>query len=305
MYPTLFSIGRFSVSTYTVLLDLGLLLGLLLAYAEGKRLLEDGESVLDLGLWAVVGGIVAGRAGFVLANWGVFAEDWIRVVRIWEGGLSFQGAFVGGLLVIAAFARLRRGESQASIWLYADALTPGLALGIAFGWAACLMGGCAYGVLGEGFGHAFLPDIYGVEAYRFATQAVGLAFALVLFVGFWPLRGRWPFAGASFLTYVLIYFAGHLFLEFTRGDEALYLGTLRLSQVLDVVFVFAAGAGLLALWWSGPVVPEPEQAETGDGPPDGSGTDQEAGTVPSEAGVEAQLRQMAGAVVVRGGPRRR
>jgi phosphatidylglycerol:prolipoprotein diacylglycerol transferase len=287
MYPTLFTIGRFSVSTYTVLLDLGILLGLLLAYVEGKRLLQDGESVLDLGLWAVVGGIVAGRVGFVLANWSVFAEDWVRALRIWEGGLSFHGALVGGLLVMAAFAAIQRGEGRASIWRYVDALTPGLALGIAFGWAACLMGGCAYGVLGEGLGYAFLPDIYGVEASRFATQAVGLAFATVLFVGFWLLRDRWPFPGASFLTYLLLYSAGHVFLEFTRGDEALYLGAWRLPQVLDLVFVFASGAGLVALWWMGSAVAQPERAEPCGAPPEEPASEHEVGTSPSESGVDA------------------
>jgi phosphatidylglycerol---prolipoprotein diacylglyceryl transferase len=274
VYPTLFTIGRFSVSTYTVLLDLGLILGLVLAYSEGKRLLQDGESVLDLGLWAIVAGIVAGRIGFVLANWSVFAEDWIRALRIWEGGLSFHGALVGGLLVLAAFAWIRGGEGPASIWLYADALTPGLALAIAFGWAACLMGGCAYGALGEGVGYAFLPDIYGVEASRFATQAAGLAFALVLFVGFRLLRDRWPVPGVSFLTYLLIYFAGHVVLEFTRGDEALYLGAWRLSQVLDLVLVFAAGTGLLALWWTGTAVPGARPSQPDDVPPGGSGTEE-------------------------------
>jgi phosphatidylglycerol:prolipoprotein diacylglycerol transferase len=225
MHPILFTIGRFSIPTYTILLDLGLILGLLLTYFEGKRRLRDGTLALDVGLWAVIGGIVGGRIGYVLANWRVFEEDWARVLRIWEGGLSFHGAFLGGLLVMVLFAQLReRDEHPVSFWQLADVVTPGLALGVAFGWAACLMGGCAYGVLGEGFGHAILPDIYGVEASRFATQAAGLAFSLVLFLGFWLLRGRWPFSGAAFLMYTLLYFTGQFFLDFTRGDEAIYLG---------------------------------------------------------------------------------
>jgi hypothetical protein len=104
-------------------------------------------------------------------------------------------------------------------------------------------------VLGEGFGYAILPDIYGVDASRFVTQGLGLAFSLVLFVGFWLLRGHWPFAGASFLMYVLLYFSGQFFLEFTRGDEAIYLGPLRLAQWLNLVFALAAAVGLLLLWW--------------------------------------------------------
>jgi len=250
MHPTLFTIGKLNIATYTVLLDLGLVLGLVLTYFEGKRWLDDGTTALDLGLWTIIGGIVGGRVGYVLVNWSVFGEDWLRALRIWEGGLSFHGAFLGGLAVMGFFALLKRdSEKPVSFWELGDVLTPGLAMCIAFGWAACLMGGCAYGVLGQGFGYALLPDLYGVEASRFASQAFGLGFALLLFVGIWLLRGHWPFSGASFLMYCLLYFAGQFFLEFPRGDEAVYLGVWRLTQVLDLALALAAAVGLVALWW--------------------------------------------------------
>jgi phosphatidylglycerol:prolipoprotein diacylglycerol transferase len=250
MHPTLFTIGNFNIPTYTVLLDLGLILGLVLAYLEGKRLLGSGEVALDLGLWVIIGGIVGGRIGFVLVNWQIFAEEWQRAFYIWEGGLAFHGAFLGGMVVLAIYAWLQRGAGREAFWTHLDALTLGLAVGVVFGWAACLMGGCAYGATGEGFGYALLPDLFGVEASRFATQAVGLAYALVLLAGFWLLRGRWPFAGVSFLIYLLLYFAGQFFLEFTRGDEALYFGPWRLAQLLDIALVLALSALLLWLWWS-------------------------------------------------------
>jgi prolipoprotein diacylglyceryltransferase len=142
----------------------------------------------------------------------------------------------------------RRNEPSISFWKLGDVLLPGMALAITFGWAACLMGGCSYGAFGQGFGHMILPDLYGVEASRFATQIAGLAFALVLFISFWLLRGHWPFPGASFLMYVLLYFAGQFFLESTRGDEAIYLGPLRLAQILDLVIALAAAVGLIVLW---------------------------------------------------------
>jgi phosphatidylglycerol:prolipoprotein diacylglycerol transferase len=250
MYPTLFTIGSLNIPTYTVLLDLGLILGLLLTYYEGRRQLDRGTLALDFGLWIVIGGILGGRIGYVLANWSAFSEDWASVIRIWEGGLCFHGAVLGGLLVMILFAFLqRRDEKPVSFWQLADVLTPGLALGIAFGWAACLLGGCAYGILGEGIGYAILPDLYGVEASRFATQAVGLGYSLLLFLGVWLMRLRWPFAGASFLLYALLYFAGQFFLEFTRGDEAIYVGPWRLAQVLNLVLALASGVGLLMLWW--------------------------------------------------------
>lgn len=264
MHPTLFTIGNFNIPSYTVLLDLGLILGLILAYLEGKRSLGSGEAALDLGLWAIIGGIVGGRLGYVLVNWQIFAEEWQRAFYIWEGGLAFHGAFFGGIAVLAAYAWLQRGAGREVFWTHLDTLTLGLAAGMVFGWAACLLGGCAYGATGEGFGYSVLPDLFGVEASRFATQAVAMAYALVLLAGFWLLRGRWPFAGASFLVYLLLYFAGQFFLEFTRGDEALYFGPWRLAQLLDVALVLAVSALLLWLWWShrnAPEAPPPEAAD--------------------------------------------
>lgn len=294
MHPILFTIGRFSIPTYTVLLDLGLILGLGLTYYEGKRRFGEGEATLDLGLWAVIGGILSGRIGYVLANWSAFAEDWLRAFRIWEGGLSFHGAFLGGLLAFTLFA-LRNWKVQSkspasgetpparapsfllSFLQLSDGLVPGLALGIVFGWAACLMGGCSYGRIGEGMGYALLPDLYGIEAPRFATQAIGLVYSTLLFAIFWLLRRQWPFAGASFLLYLLFYFGGMFFLEFTRGDEAIYLGPWRLAQWLDLALALLAGASLLVLWYQayrGPediegVKIEENQTEEGLPPTDG------------------------------------
>jgi phosphatidylglycerol:prolipoprotein diacylglycerol transferase len=289
MFPTLFTIGRLSIPTYTVLLDLGLILGLLLTYYEGKRRLGDGPLALDLGLWTVVGGIVGGRIGYVVANSAVFSEDWVRVLRIWEGGLSWHGAFLGGLLVMAVFAQFqRRAERSVSFWELVDVVTLGLALGISFGWAACLAGGCAYGALGEGVGYAILPDLYGVEASRFATQAVGLAFSLVLFAGFWLLRGFWPFPGTSLLMYLLLYFAGQFFLEFTRGDEAIYVGPWRLAQWFDLAIALTAALGLLVKWWQWQALGSPASST-------GSSLEEEGSDEAGEVEAPAEVPPLEGA----------
>jgi phosphatidylglycerol:prolipoprotein diacylglycerol transferase len=249
MYPTLFTIGRFSIPTYTILLDLGLILGLVLAYFEGKRLLKNPEVALDLGLWTVIGGILGGRIGHVVAYARGYSEDWSRALRIWEGGLSFHGAFLGGVLVILVFALIqRRREKKFTLWELTDVLTLGFALGLIFGWAACLMSGSAYGVPGEGFGYAVLPNIYGEQASRFATQPIALILAVVMFVVFWLLRKRWPYAGASFLMFCLLYFGSQFFLESTRHDEAIYLGAFRLAQVFDLALALVAAVGLMVQW---------------------------------------------------------
>ncbi len=289
MYPTLFTFGKVSIPSYTVLLDLGLILGLLLTYFEGKRQLGKSDLALDLGLWTVIGGIVGGRLGYVLTHLSRYSENWVGVFKIWEGGLWFLGAFLGGLVVLGIFALAqRRSQDRVSLWQLADVLVPGLALGVVLGWAACLMGGCAYGATGQGLGYMVLPTVDDLAPQmRFATQIVGLIQAGVLFILFWFLRNRWPFAGAAFLMYSLLYFGGQFFLEFMRGDEALYFGPFRLGQIIELVLVIASAAGLFILWWrsqrQGEEAEEVEEVEE----------IEEAGEIEAPDGVEGTAEELA------------
>jgi phosphatidylglycerol:prolipoprotein diacylglycerol transferase len=261
MCPTLLTIGNLAIPAYTVVLDLGLILGLVLAYVEGRRRLGGGEVALDAGLWAIIGGILGGRVGYVVANWDLFSSNLVEAVQIWKGGLSFHGAFLGGVLVLGVVAWFRRKSPEAgSFWILADVVAPSLAVGTAFGWLACLLGSCsgsvcgscAYGAQAEGFGTLTLPDLYGVELQRYAVQWFGMGWSLVLLVGLWLMRRRWPFAGAAFLMFGLLYFGGQFFLEFWRGDETLYLDSWRLGQIIDGALVLLFAAGLLLLWWRAP-----------------------------------------------------
>jgi hypothetical protein len=66
--------------------------------------------------------------------------------------------------------------------------------------------------------------------------------------------------------YCLLYFGGQFFLEFLRGDEAIYLGPFRVAQVLDLAIALLAAIGLLVLWWRARFTgKEPEQVEEAEG----------------------------------------
>jgi prolipoprotein diacylglyceryl transferase len=264
MFPILFRFGSTIVYTYTILLDVGLVCGLVVACLEGKRQGIAPERFVDAALWAVVAGIAGGRVGYVLANQEYFAENFREAFYVWEGGLAFHGAFLAGLLALFLYSAYHKLPFLA----LADTAALGLALGQVFGWLGCLMSGCAYGL--ESHGATFilarlsldLPDIYGVSAPRFATQPLASALSLAIFFFLWATRRRWPFdytqdrpfdpstglrtgpstglrtgfaqdkpfPGFAFALYLLLYAGGQFLLEFTRGDEAIYWGPWRVSQ---------------------------------------------------------------------------
>ncbi|TEU14252.1 MAG: prolipoprotein diacylglyceryl transferase [Anaerolineales bacterium] len=250
MHPILFRFGSTIIYTYTILLDVGLVCGLVVACLEGKRRGIAPERIVDAALWAVVAGIAGGRVGYVLANQEYFAENFREAFYVWEGGLAFQGAFLAGLLALFLYSAYHKLPFLA----LADTAAMGLALGQVFGWLGCLMSGCAYGLESHGATSIlaclslYLPDIYGISAPRFATQPLASALSLATFILLWATRRRWPFdpsaelrassaqdrpfdySGFAFTLYLLLYAGGQFLLEFIRGDEAIYWGPWRVSQ---------------------------------------------------------------------------
>src|SRR6267378_3974646 len=89
---------------------LGFLAGLWTASRRGQRDGFTGEQILDLGPWLIVGGILGGRALYVITFWREqFADKpfW-EMFMIQHGGLVFYGGFIGACLALIVYARLKK-----------------------------------------------------------------------------------------------------------------------------------------------------------------------------------------------------
>ncbi|NBX40317.1 MAG: prolipoprotein diacylglyceryl transferase [Gammaproteobacteria bacterium] len=81
----------------------------------------------DFLFFAMLGVIFGGRIGYVLFyGMGLWRDDWLYPLRIWEGGMSFHGGLIGVLVSLAVFA-VRRGRNVADVFDFAAAL-PGLGI---------------------------------------------------------------------------------------------------------------------------------------------------------------------------------
>jgi len=130
--PVIISFGPLAVRWYGLMYLLGFAAGWLLARRRAAR---PGSTwtptdVDDLIFFAALGVIAGGRLGWVLF-YGleeVLAEP-ARIVRVWEGGMSFHGGLIGVLIAVAMFAK-RRGRRIADVF---DFTAPLPALGLFFG----------------------------------------------------------------------------------------------------------------------------------------------------------------------------
>ncbi len=125
-----FQIGSITVHWYGIMIMLGVIFASYIAFREARRRGEDPDHVWQLFPWILVAGILGARLGFVLANAGdPRYKDIVKVFAIWEGGLSIQGALVGGVLALIIYCR----RYAISFFKWGDIIVPGVALGQAIG----------------------------------------------------------------------------------------------------------------------------------------------------------------------------
>lgn len=258
MKPVLFQIptpfGTFPVSSFGVFLLLAFIAAILETRARTRRLGWDPGEVVDLSLYAIIGGIVGARIGYVLANLRDFAAAPLRGLMIWvDAGLTFYGALIGGALVAWMYGRRRHWPLPQ----IADAAAPGLALGYAIAMIGALLYGLNYGR------PAHVPwavMLFGEP--RHPTQLYLTVAALAVYVILLAADRIPRPPGRLFWLFVLLMAVARIGIEVFM-DSPHVLAGLTLAQVANVV------AGVLAvvmLRMGGGSVPA-RTAAAGSGPP--------------------------------------
>jgi phosphatidylglycerol:prolipoprotein diacylglycerol transferase len=112
--PVAFEVGPIVVRWYALAYVAGLLFAVWYArrlvatpalWVGGKPTLEPHE-VDDLLLWATVGVVVGGRLGYVLVYDPLhFLAHPLDILKVWTGGMSFHGGFLGVVVAFLLFGR--------------------------------------------------------------------------------------------------------------------------------------------------------------------------------------------------------
>jgi phosphatidylglycerol:prolipoprotein diacylglycerol transferase len=121
-------IGPLSLSPHGIGIAVGFLLGarLMLPAAKKRGISED--DVYALLTRAAIGAIVGARVAYVINHVSDYASV-TDVLKVWQGGISLLGGFIGAILLALPEMR-KRGLS---FWKVMDAAAPGMALGVLIG----------------------------------------------------------------------------------------------------------------------------------------------------------------------------
>ena len=68
-------------------------------------------------MWAIIGGIIGARLLHVIDFWDeVYQQDFIRIFRVWEGGIAIFGAISGGFVGGSLYLLIRNSNWFLAIW---------------------------------------------------------------------------------------------------------------------------------------------------------------------------------------------
>ncbi len=252
MFPDPTILGPFSFSNYGILTAIALLAALLLFSFTAKHRDLSPLVVRNFSFWIVLSGLICARIAYVIFHWPQFSANYLNIFAYWQGGLMFQGSFIGALLLSPIFLKTH----GLKFWPTADVLAPSLALGQGIGRLGCLSAGCCYGrpTDAETWGALVFPhgSLAPANVHLWPTQPVeSLGLFIIAIFLVWAIRSDRKFfqpRGRIAALYLTAAGALRLFLENWRGDfrgEALF----GLIPPTTFVAVLALLLGLLALYW--------------------------------------------------------
>lgn len=242
--PVALRIGPLAVRWYGITY----LVGFAAAWYLGKRRAARADSpvtplqVDDLIFYAALGIILGGRIGYMLFyGFDQILENPLNVFRIWEGGMSFHGGFLGVLLAMWLYAR-RLGKAFFQLMDFVAPLVP---IGLGAGRIGNFINGELWGAPTT-VPWAFIVD--GEARHPSQLYEAGLE-GLTLFLILWLYSSRPRPTMAVSAMFLIGYGVFRFAVEFVRLPDAhigyLAFGWLTMGQVLTLpMFVF----GGILLW---------------------------------------------------------
>lgn len=276
MYPVLFKIGNFPITSFGLMMFLAFITA---AYVTGRQLDRYGmkrELAWDLLAVVAIGGILGAKIYYIALHWSDLMAAPLHELTS-RGGLVWYGGLMGG--VLAYFFQIRRQKLPAAVMF--DATAPALAIAYAVGRTGCFLVGDDYGLPTNGpFGIAFpngsppstagylrsvgahipaaIPNSQVVTVHP--TQLYEIGMALIMFAILWRIGARRLRRGQLFALYMVLYGIERFLIEFVRAKGDRFVLGLSTSQLASIALL-ALGSWL---WFhqgrTAAPVPQPEAA---------------------------------------------
>lgn len=221
---------------YGLIIGFGFILAALYVNARVSKFGFTTDHLLDCLIICVPVSIICARLYYVIFEWEYYSQHPNEIIAIWNGGIAIYGAVIGVLIALFVYSKVKK-LPFASL---CDLAALGLIIGQCIGRWGNFVNAEAHG------GTTLLPwrmvidggsPVHPTFLYESLWNLVGF-----VILHFWSKKRK--FNGEIALVYVAWYGLGRAWIEGLRTDS-LYMGPLRVSQVLAVISCVVAIAVLV------------------------------------------------------------
>jgi len=239
--PVAINIGFIQIHWYGITYVVGIAIAWwLLVVRSGK---SDGywtdEHVADLIFYCAVGLILGGRLGSVIFyNLPYYLAHPIDIIKIWQGGMSFHGGLIGGVVAIGFFGK----KYSRGFFTVSDYLVPVIPVGLGCGRIGNFINGELWGAASDLPWAMIFPHPDAGPVPRHPSQLYeAFLEGLVLFIILWWFSSNSrPRMAASGL-FLLLYGIFRSAVEFVRTPDVgigyLAGGWLTMGQILSAPMI--------------------------------------------------------------------
>ncbi|MCO5730402.1 prolipoprotein diacylglyceryl transferase [Rhizobium sp. SSA_523] len=254
--PIAFAIGPVAIHWYGIAYVVGIMLGWYFAKQMVARadLWPGGISPMspdkldDFLVWVAAGVVLGGRIGYILFyDLAAVADNPLRALEIWNGGMSFHGGLIGTTLAMILFAR----RNDIAVWSLFDTVAAVVPFGLFFGRLANFINGELWGRITDVPWAMVFPTGGPFARHPSQLYEAGLE-GIVLFLVLRYLTHRRKALrqpGVVAGVFVCGYALSRIFVEFFREPDPqlgyLAFGWLTMGMILSLPMLFI---GLWAIW---------------------------------------------------------
>ena len=160
--PVLINFGFFEIKWYSLAYILGILIGwwiakkIIIFKIKNKIVFFDIILFDDLITYIIISIILGGRIGYIIFyNPTYYYHNPIDILKIWQGGMSFHGGFIGVILGTYIFTR----KNKINTFFCLDVVATVAPIGIFFGRLANFINGELYGKPSNSSWSVVFPEV--------------------------------------------------------------------------------------------------------------------------------------------------
>ena len=248
--PVAFALGPVSVHWYGLMYVVAFAMFLILGRLRVKQphIAAQGwknEDLDDMLFYGMLGVVVGGRLGEVFFYQPHLLATPLEVFKIWKGGMSFHGGFLGVLIAMSLWAR-KRGRHVLDVWDFIAPLVP-------LGYAAGRLGNFINAELPGRVADASLPWAMlwpGVEGPRHPSPLYQMMIdGVLVFAILWPFARKARPRLAVGAMFALLYGCARFFTEYFRvPDWQIEVAGLPITSGQMLSLPMIVGALLMLAW---------------------------------------------------------